>query len=301
MATETNPDQKGAPGEGIHTPADVCPICSSRGARADYSLPRFDLLVCPHCTHLFSRLKVEPEAYEADYFLESNTEHWDNPEEVLFDQLDSLIQKYMPKPREELRTLDVGTAIGYLPRHFGALGYESCGVDVSEEAIRHGTEQLNIPRLQAALIENYSAAEPFPVITNIYVIEHVPDPVPFLEGIRRNLSDDGIFICMTVDSNSMIFALSKFIYRVSGGRSFSALERICEVHHLNHFNRQSLAHALDRAGFETIHRFNQNLPLPTLTLRPMQRLAVAILYKLSPLFNSWFLQGVVCRSKRFGT
>ena len=125
-------------------------------------------------------------------FLESNTEHWDNPEEALFNQLDGLIQTYSPLKREGLRTLDVGTAIGYLPRHFGTLGYESWGVDISEEAIQHGTESLNIPRLLAANIENFSPPEPFPVITNIYVIEHIPDPVPFLEGIRRTLSDDGI-------------------------------------------------------------------------------------------------------------
>ena len=215
----------------------------------------------------------------------------------MFDQLDTLIQKYLPGPRHELRTLDVGTATGYLPRHFGALGYESCGVDISEEAVRHGTEQLNIPRLQAANIEEYIAEQPFPAVTNIYVIEHVPDPVPFLEGIRRNLSDDGIFICTTVDSDSLIFGVAKILYRITGGRSFAALERICEVHHLNHFTRKSLDHALDRAGFEVVERFNRNLPLRTLTLRPLQRLAVAVLYGLSPILNSWFVQGVVCRPK----
>ena len=298
MSNKTSTIQRGTTQGSNNT--EGCPICSSHGVRVAYSLPRFDLLLCPHCTHLFSHLKVEPESYQADYFLESNSDHWDNPEEILFDQLDSLIQKYMPNQREGLRTLDVGTATGYLPRHFGALGYESWGIDVSEEATRYGTQELNIPRLQAGKIEDFRPAEPFPVITNIYVIEHIPDPVPFLEGIRRSLSDNGIFICMTVDSNSMIFGLAKFLYRVSGGRSFAALERICEVHHLNHFNRKSLDHALDRAGFEIIHRFSQNLPLRTLTLRPLQRLAVTALYGLSPLLDSWFLQGVVCRLKRSG-
>jgi 2-polyprenyl-3-methyl-5-hydroxy-6-metoxy-1,4-benzoquinol methylase len=281
-----------------HLRSTTCPICSTQNAREAYALPRFNLLVCANCTHLFSNLKVEPESYDADYFLESNTEHWDNPEETLFNRLDSIIQTYKPDERGNLRTLDVGTATGYLPRHFGALGYESCGLDISEEAVRYGTETLNIPRLQGADIENYIPEQPFPVITNIYVIEHVPDPVPFLEGIGRSLADDGIFICMTVDSDSLIFTLAKFLYRATGGRCFAPLERICEVHHLNHFNRKSLEHALDKAGFETIHRFHQNLPLRTLTLGRLQRLAVAVLYGISPLINSWFLQGVVCRRKQ---
>ncbi len=281
-------------------PVECCPVCGAPCSGTAYSLPRFDLLVCPVCTHLFSRLKVEPEAYEADYFLESNSEHWDNPEEALFNDLDGLIQGYIPGQRQAVRTLDVGTATGYLPRHFGALGYESWGLDISEAAVRYGTEELNIPRLQAANIESYVADIPFPVVTNIYVIEHVAQPVPFLEGIRRSLADDGIFICMTVDSDSLIFRLAKLLYRMTGGRSFSALERICEVHHLNHFNRRSLDRALDRAGFEVVHRFSRNLPLRTLTLRPLQRVAVAGLYLLSPVLDSWFLQGVVCRAKSGG-
>jgi 2-polyprenyl-3-methyl-5-hydroxy-6-metoxy-1,4-benzoquinol methylase len=277
--------------------AEVCPVCGTQCTDIAYTLPRFNLLVCPGCTHLFSQLKVEPEAYEADYFLEANAEHWENPEEALFNDLDDLIQQYVPRQRTEVRTLDVGTATGYLPRHFGALGYESCGVDISEDAVRYGTEELKIPRLQAANIETYVPETRFPVVTNIYVIEHVADPVPFLEGIRRSLADDGIFICMTVDSDSLIFRMAKMLYRITGGRSFGPLERICEVHHLNHFNRKSLEYALDKSGFEVVHRFSRNLPLRTLTLQPLQRVAVAALYMLSPLLDSWFLQGVVCRPK----
>ena len=289
-------------GDGTQKSAtSTCPICLGDSASPAYKFPRFDLLICPQCSHLFSILKVAPEAYEAEYFLEANKEHWENPEEQLFDELDALIQKHKPIPREELRTLDVGTATGYLPRHFGALGYESWGVDISEEAIQHGTQQLNIPRLQAANIEIYVPEQPFPVVTNNYVLEHVTDPVPFLKGIRRSLSDDGIFICTTVDSNSLIFKVSKFLYRITGGRAYAPLERICEVHHLNHFTRESLELALNTAGFEIVERFNHNLPLRTLTLRPLQRVAVAVLYGLSPILDSWFAQGVVCRPKESGS
>ena len=119
MDTKTNAVESGTSQAGD---VQVCPICAAAGAKAMYTLPRFELLVCPHCTHLFSDLKVTPEAYDADYFLESNSDHWDNPEDVLFDKLDGLIQTYLPRHRSWLRTLDGGTATGSLPRHFGSLG-----------------------------------------------------------------------------------------------------------------------------------------------------------------------------------
>ena len=261
------------------------------------SLPRFDLLRCPACTHLFSRLKVASESYGAEYFLESNAEHWDNPDIALFDQLDAMFRQYYPGYRKGLRSLDVGAATGYLTRRFGELGYESWGIDISEEAIRHGTEQLGIPRLLAAELESFIPTAPFPAITSLYVIEHVPNPVQFLDNVRRILSDDGVFICMTVDSSSIFYRWAEAIFHMSGGRSYSAIERGCEVHHLHHFNRRSLDRALAESGLEIIHRFNRNLPLNSITLRPVQKLAVGGMYALSPILNSWFLQGVVCRRK----
>lgn len=258
-------------------------------------LPRFDLLRCAACTHLFSRLKVASESYGAEYFLEANAEHWENPDIPLFNQLHELFQQYFPGELKGLRSLDVGAATGYLTRHFGEIGYESWGIDISEEAIRHGTEQLGIPRLVATHLEDFNPEVPFPAITSLYVIEHVSDPVGFLENIRRILSDDGVFICMTVDSSSIFYRWAETLFHLSGGRSYTAIERVCEVHHLHHFNRLSLERALRETGFEVIHRFDRNLPLKSVTLSPLQKLAVGGMYALSPLLNSWFLQGVVCR------
>jgi len=259
------------------------------------SLPRFDLLRCANCTHLFSRLKVASESYGAEYFLESNAEHWDNPDIALFDQLDATFREYYPGDVKGLRSLDVGAATGYLTRRFGELGYESWGIDISEEAVRHGTEVLGIPRLVAAHLEEFNPVTPFPIITSLYVIEHVPNPVEFLRNVRRILSDEGVFICMTVDSSSIFFRWAEAIYHLSRGYSYAAIERVCEVHHLHHFNRQSLERALRQQGFEIVHRFKRNLPLNSVTLSPLQKLAVGGMYALSPVLDSWFLQGVVCR------
>jgi 2-polyprenyl-3-methyl-5-hydroxy-6-metoxy-1,4-benzoquinol methylase len=285
----------------LNTNVETCQICSTPGAYVEMSLPRFDLLRCPTCTHFFSRLKVAAEAYGAEYFLESNFDHWENPEIPLFDELHAMICRFYPGDVKGLRSLDVGAAIGYLPRRFGELGYESWGIDISEEAVHYGTEELKIPRLRATQLEHFTPDAPFPVITSLYVIEHVTDPMGFLENIRRILSDDGIFICMTVNSNSLFYRLAGALFHATGGRSYKAIERICEVHHLHHFNGPSLERALGHTGFEVIHRFNRNLPLRTLTLNPIQRAAVAAMYGLSPLLDSWFLQGVVCRRTPSGT
>ena len=101
--------------------------------------------------------------------------------------------------------------------------------------MRYGTEQLKIPRLLATQLEDFTPDESFPVITSIYVIEHVSNPIVF-ENIRRILSDNGVFICMTVDSNSLFYRWAGALFHASGGRSYAAIERICEVHHLHHFN-----------------------------------------------------------------
>ena len=278
--------------------AEPCAICSSAEVETVLELPRFDLLTCASCSHVFSQLKVGAEDYGADYFLTDNAEHWVNPDLPLYARLDRMIRQHLGREAGELQSLDVGSAMGALPKFLGECGYESYGIDVSADAVKYGTETLGIPRLVSGSIDEYRPEAPFPVVTSIYVIEHVLDPVSFLEHIHRVLAPGGIFICITVDSNSILFQLARLLYRASGGRSYGALERICEVHHLHHFNRRSLARALSRAGLEIVERFQHNLPLRTVSMSPAQRLAVGSIYALSPLTRSYFLQGVVCR--RFG-
>lgn len=270
-----------------------CKICNSSDITKAYSLKRFDLLLCSECRHLFSELKVQPQVYDDSYFITGNQEHFNNPDTQLFNYIHHLIQQYTRLKS----SLDIGTGVGLLPRYFRGLGYDSSGIDISIEAISHGTEVLQIPQLSAVDIVDYQPDKFFPIITNINVVEHVEEPLEFLSHIHRVLDEDGIFICTTVDSNSLIFSLAKFFFKYSFGNIEGPLDRVCDIHHLHHFNQQSFHRALREVGFDIVETFSTELPLHTLTLSPLQKLSVGGMYLFSQLLDSHFVQGVVCRKR----
>lgn len=274
----------------------LCKICSAP-AKIAYQISRFDLFICPSCSHFFSHVKENPEDYKGHYFFDHKKEYFEHPDEKLFFRLHQLIERFHPSKKGSRRLLDVGTAVGTIPQYFNRLGYESHGIDISVEAIRYGTETLKIPNLEAVAIEDYHPASAFDVVICNNVIEHVPDPVRLSREMRRVLSDDGILLCVTVDSKSLIFSLAKFLFRITNGAFYKPLARVCDVHHLHHFNQASLERALNESGFKVVDRFGWDLPLNSITLSPLQKAAVGAMYGASAILNSHFLQGVVCVKK----
>lgn len=271
-----------------------CQICGSDQIRVAYEMNKFDLLKCSKCGHLFSFVKEKQEDYKGHYFFGDKKEYFEHPDERLYSKLHRLIQKYHSAQKKIYRLLDVGTGVGALPKHFDQLGYDGYGIDISEEAIRYGKEELKTPNLTATPIESYYPDTKFDVVICNNVIEHVPDPVNLAKNIYRLLSDDGLFLCVTVDSKSPIFYLSEKLFQLSKGTFRGPLERVCDVHHLHHFNQSSLEYVLKVSGFETRSRFGWDLPLESILLTPLQKIAVSAAYGVSAVINSHFLQGVVC-------
>jgi 2-polyprenyl-6-hydroxyphenyl methylase/3-demethylubiquinone-9 3-methyltransferase len=119
------------------------------------------------------------------------------------------------RPFEGLRLLDIGCGGGLLCEPMRRLGFEVTGVDASERNIgtakAHATEQdLDISYLCSTietLVEE--RAEPFDLILNMEVIEHVADPAVFLRDCSRMLAPGGLMIVATLNRTARALALAK--------------------------------------------------------------------------------------------
>jgi 2-polyprenyl-6-hydroxyphenyl methylase/3-demethylubiquinone-9 3-methyltransferase len=119
------------------------------------------------------------------------------------------------RPFESLRLLDIGCGGGLLCEPMRRLGFEVTGVDASERNIgvakAHATEQdLDIEYL-CSTIETLvdERAEPFDLILNMEVIEHVADPQAFLCDCSRMLAPGGLMIVATLNRTAKALALAK--------------------------------------------------------------------------------------------
>lgn len=109
-------------------------------------------------------------------------------------------------PFEGLRILDIGCGGGLLAEPMARLGADVIGADAAERNIP--VAQLHAE--QSGLTIDYrhttaealaDAGEQFDAVLNMEVIEHVSDPLAFLNACRALLKPGGLQICSTLNRN----------------------------------------------------------------------------------------------------
>jgi 2-polyprenyl-3-methyl-5-hydroxy-6-metoxy-1,4-benzoquinol methylase len=104
----------------------------------------------------------------------------------------------------ERRVAEIGSAKGYLLALLKRLGWNVQGIEISPEASEYAISRFGVPTFTGT-IEDYSNnnhKDIFPVVLAIDVIEHVPNPIDFLNSVDSILSNKGLLIIDTPNGNS---------------------------------------------------------------------------------------------------
>jgi 2-polyprenyl-3-methyl-5-hydroxy-6-metoxy-1,4-benzoquinol methylase len=140
------------------------------------------------------------------------------------------------------RVLDVGSGYGFFRVALGAAGYEHDGLEVSEFARAVAARQYGLPTYSGTLEEHWADWESrYDAVTLFDLIEHLADPVRFLEQVAFILRPGGVLGVKTPNLDcpeAEIF-----------GAHYHSLKR----EHLAFFSAESLTAAAAAAGFEPVH------------------------------------------------
>ena len=118
------------------------------------------------------------------------------------------------RPFEGLRLLDIGCGGGLLCEPMTRLGFEVTGVDAAERNIgaakAHGAAQGLAINYLCSTVETLAneESEPFDLILNMEVIEHVVDPAQFLKDCTRLIAPGGLMIVATLNRTAKAMALA---------------------------------------------------------------------------------------------
>ncbi len=235
-----------------------CPVCSGLTSTPVFTKNGFTIARCTAC----GLLHVSPTP--SDQFLQA---HYQNPayfsgeEEQGYRNYADMRKALLPHFKRRLnlintyqpshgRLLDFGCAAGYFLSIAKADGWQIAGLELSHEMAQAASQDLGVTiaeSLDAVHEKNFDA------VTLWEVIEHLPHPVETLRQLRAHLRPNGLLMLST--PNTGHWQASREPDRWTGYRPPS---------HLNFFTDRTLAHTLQRAGFErvTIQRVS---PLPPLT------------------------------------
>lgn len=270
----------------------VCPICQSDDTRIAYPLIECNLIECGTCSHCFSVLRAgrDPEVYGEDYYLERHREYFENPDVALFARTLERLERYWKRGG---RVVDVGCGPGNWLEFLRGHGYEPYGLETSAAAAQQARDE----GFDVACCELGSYEPPVPMdgMISWYVVEHIEEITRFIEDSARVLPVGALAAFATVDSGSTIYRVGKLLHRLSFGLLRWPLQRICEVHHIQHFTRASLDRVLTDNGFEVLERFSAAFPAGSLNATPLQRLLVRVVYSLGAILDRHIIQVVIVR------
>jgi SAM-dependent methyltransferase len=237
-----------APAPSAHEPPR-CPIC--RAATSDAGVARgrvvpgpYRLVRCGACG--FARVVDPPDPAQVytdayyrgdgadplvDYAFEA-----DNPGRTVrgyeWRGIAARVAALAPLDRST-RWLDAGCGTGGLVRYLRAcVGCDAVGHEEGWALAR--LRERGVPALGDADLD--AAAGGFDVVTAIEVIEHVPEPMPFLRRMREMLRPGGLLFLTTGNAAAHRGELADWSYVIP------------EIH-VSFFEPRTLAHAMTAAGF----------------------------------------------------
>jgi SAM-dependent methyltransferase len=148
------------------------------------------------------------------------------------------------------RVLDVGCGTGELLAYLHDQNFTTFGLEPSPEAVE--AAQKRGLKVTCSTLNEFVAdqiqkqAEGFDAITTLNVLEHVPNPVEFIQQTKRILSPGGI-LCIRVPNDFTEIQAS----------AQAAIGRdpwwVAIPDHVNYFNFENLPPFLERLGFEVAY------------------------------------------------
>ena len=141
--------------------------------------------------------------------------------------------------------LDVGAGPGYLCRVAEKEGWAARGVEIAQDAVCFGEEELGVHYVDIEDVED----ESIDAITCHHVLEHIPQPMEFLETLRSKLKERGLLVLHVPHQRPLTFLLRDWIgkHLLTGDH-----DTFCTLYgdiHISGFTKRSLRRVLEEAAF----------------------------------------------------
>ena len=134
------------------------------------------------------------------------------------------------------KLLDVGCGIGWVVAEAEKRGFEGTGIDSSKVFTDLGKKALRV-KLFSKSLEKFQTKEKFDVIILNHVLEHIKDPVKFLQTVKMLLKPGGELLIACPNIRSLIFFLFK--------ERWYGLQ---PAQHLSQFTPQTISMVVEKSG-----------------------------------------------------
>ncbi|HYR07236.1 MAG TPA: class I SAM-dependent methyltransferase [Longimicrobium sp.] len=219
---------------------------------ARYTGATVDLVRCRACGF------AQPAALPAldDYFGRMYDQRWseewmeaefrDGTKDLIFREVVAQLSERVPPKRRTL--LDLGAHVGRLIQIAAQAGWRAEGVELNPRTSEYAARATGLPVHRADLRDLVAEGRRYAAVTLIDVLEHIPEPVEALRGVKGALEPGG-WIAVKVPHGPNQLLKERIRGRVVRGYRPTVADNLV---HVSHFTAGSLRMALERAGYADV-------------------------------------------------
>jgi SAM-dependent methyltransferase len=267
-----------------------CPFCGS----AEYSIYerfgselQFTYVLCRNCKLVYQspRPKYDQDfidsAYASYYQFSENIElnNDTNIQHSSVNMFREEVENLLKYDKKRNNVLDIGSAMGTFLYAARPYYKKAIGLDVSEQMARFA-EKSTGATVYLKQFNEFVYEEKFSLIHMSHVIEHVPNPVEWLQKAAIMLEEDGILVINVPNKFSMSFRLQHFFYKAGLKKQFSSTwsdpNRVPD--HLFEPNGESMLRVLRVNHFEVLDYFSYSRKDPVSSHSVISKLANRFLH-----------------------
>lgn len=176
------------------------------------------------------------------------------------------------------RVLDAGCGDGYGTDLLAGVAAYAIGTDRSAEAIAVATrryKRCNLEYRACELNELSKLGERFELVCNFQVIEHLPDPLPFLEQVREVIEPGGVLIVTTPNRLNSLVENPYHVHEYVADELLGVLRRVFSNVEIRGICGDEKAMAYDRERAAQANRILRMDPLNLRRLVPRRAIELA--------------------------
>ncbi|OGY46925.1 MAG: hypothetical protein A3J62_02035 [Candidatus Buchananbacteria bacterium RIFCSPHIGHO2_02_FULL_38_8] len=238
-----------------------CKICQSNKAKVIRNKLRYDVkrdvLKCEDCGFVYLADFGKIDFYQGEEYRKNygpNLNKISSCQEIFDTYLPfqaEMIKEIESALRPDSKVLDLGCSTGHFLAALKDKVGLRVGLELNQAQVLFIRERLDF-KVYDQPIEAVEIVEgPFDVITSFQVLEHIKDPLKFLQAAAKNLKPGGYLYIEVPNLNDALLS----VYKIKGYEDFYYREP-----HLSYFDERSFKKLLDQAGFEgeikTVQRYN---------------------------------------------
>lgn len=219
-----------------------CVVCGDESVNKLYS----SLLRCLSCGFVWANLdpnqKEINKIYDDSYFFSGEYLDYIKEQRALeknFKRNLKIISKFIPSGQ----LLEIGSAYGFF-LNLAKKHYKVQGVEINQNACKYAGERLGLDVICGDFLNTNFKTNYYDLVTMWATLEHLKDPHLYIKKISSLLRKNGVFVCSTVDINSILARIQKDKWR-----------QIHPPSHLSYFSQSSLTMLLAKYGLKKIRLF----------------------------------------------